>query len=65
MTKIIRLFSNLTKKIIYFFKFIRNMLYGYENMNIPNYLLNAMNEDKLIEFFLAIILLLLVIKYFS
>ena len=41
------------------------MLYGYENMNIPNYLLNAMNEDKLIEFFLAITLLLLVIKYFS
>ena len=27
------------------------MLYGYENMNIPNYLLNAMNEDKLIEYF--------------
>ena len=41
------------------------MFYGYENINILNYLINAMNEDKLIEFFLAIILLLLLIKFFS
>ena len=41
------------------------MFYGYENINIPNYLINAMNEDKLIEFFLVIILLLLFIKFFS
>ena len=27
------------------------MFYGYENINIPNYLINAMNEDKLIVFF--------------
>ena len=29
------------------------MFYGYENINIPNYLINAMNEDKLIEFFFS------------
>ena len=45
--------TTFNNKILIFFKFIMNMFYGYENINIPNYLINAMNEDKLIEFFFS------------
>ena len=50
---------------IKFFLFIKHMFYNYGEINIINNIASTINDDKVIEILLVIILLFLLNKYFS